>query len=252
MNWMRLALLVLWAGAGADGTARAALILSVDVGATALGPNAAGQTLDLFIDNTGDTALQAQGLTFRIQLDDGLGGGNAPVITLVDLVSGTPWAGHVGSVINQTTQPEFWDVRVLSDIFGGQYAQLDPGSHTKLATVTFDTTGFTSGTWDLRLADFTLNPDPGDTKYNLFGSGNEVFPTINNGMLSVVPEPVNVALGFFGGACAGIGAWRWYRRRQRHSRITFQAGLMRKRWQRQRLLAQRISRFVRMLNTRTK
>lgn len=193
----RMALLGLLMCVAPIWSARAALVLNVNVGTVSLAPNMAGQTVDLFIDNTGDTALQAQGLTFRIELDDGLGGGNAPVITLVDLVSGTPWSGHLGSVINQTTQPEFWDVRVLSDIFGGQFAQLDAGSHTKLATVTFDTTGFTGGSWNLRLANFDLTPDPGDTKYNLFGSGNEVFPTINNGTLSVVPEPSTWIAGLF-------------------------------------------------------
>jgi len=204
----RLTLLGLLVMAGPTWSAGAAIILNVDVGTIPLSANTPGQPVDLFIDNTGDTAFQAQGLTFRIQLDDGLGGGNAPIITAVNLVNGTPWAGHLGSVNNQTTQSEFWDVRVLSDFFSSQFAQLDANSHTKLGTVTFDTTGFTSGSWNLRLADFTLAPDPGDTKYNQFGSGNEFFPTINNGQITVVPEPSTWFAGIFALSVAAVASLR--------------------------------------------
>lgn len=202
---------------GSSWSVRAAVDLSITVGTIGLSPNTPGQTVDLFIANTGDTAFKTQGLTLRFQIDDGLGGGNAPILTMVDAVNGTPWVGNLlGSQNNQTTQSEFWDVRLFSDFLGGQYAELGANSVTKLATATFDTTGLTSGTWDFRLASFTLNPNPGDTKYNLFGSGIEFFPTVNNGQISVtpVPEPVHLALPIFGSLAVLIGgARRWWRRK---------------------------------------
>ena len=206
MKLSRLALLGLLAAGGLSWSARAGLY--INVGTIDLNPNTAGQTVDLFIDNTGATAFQAQGLTLRLQVDDGLGGGNAPILTAVNAVTGTPWAGQLGSVNNQKTEPEFWDVRIFSDFFSGKYAELGPNSHTLLATVTFDTTGLTSGTWDFRLANFTLTPNPGDTKYNLFGTGNEFFPTVNNGQLTVVPEASTWLAGMFALSVAAFSGLR--------------------------------------------
>jgi hypothetical protein len=190
--WL-LVLALAFAAARID-SVQAAFILSIDVGNITLNPNQAGQQRDVYIQNTGDTDFQAQGLTLRLQLDDGLGGGNAPTISNVNAVNGTPWEGQLGSVINQTTQTEFWDVRVLSDAFGGKSATLGAQSQTKLATVTFDTTSLSSGTWAFKLAGFDITPNPGDSKYNALGSGTEIFPTVNNGLISVVPEPASYAL----------------------------------------------------------
>lgn len=100
---MKRSRLVLW-GLLASGlqiwSTHAAVILNVDKGDRPLAGNTSGQTVDLYIVNTGDT-LQAQGLTFRLQL--GLGG---PSITSLDLVTGTPWAGQLGSTTILNSQPQ--------------------------------------------------------------------------------------------------------------------------------------------------
>lgn len=98
----------------------------------------------------------------------------------------------------------------MSCFFEGKYAELGAGSSTKLATVTFDTTGFESGSWALTF---------GGTKYNPFGDpGNEIFPTFTSGQINVtpVPEPVHLALPIFGGLAVLIGGVRqWCCRKTR-------------------------------------
>ena len=182
----------------------AAVILNVDLGDRPLVGNTAGQTVDLYIDNIGDTTLQASGLTFVLQLVGG-GGISGPSVTAVNVLTGTPWQGLTLLANPQSQGPALWDLRYV-DISGG-YAELAAGSHTKLATVTFDTTGFESGSWALTF---------GGTKYNQFLTGTEFFPTFTSGQINVsaVPEPVDVALPIFGGLAVLIGGVRrWCRQK---------------------------------------
>ena len=53
----------------------------------------------------------------------------------------------------------------------------------------------------LDLPDLTLEP-------------NQVNPAFFDGTLTVVPEPVNVALPVFGGMVALAGGYRWWYRRK--------------------------------------
>jgi len=183
-------------------SAQAAVILDVDVGNPSLAGNTAGQTFDLYIVNNGDT-LQAQGLTFRLEI---LGGSGLSISSL-DLVTGTPWAGQLGSVTIVNSLPQLWEVNVLSDFFSNKYAELGASSSTKLGTITFDTAGLGTGPW-------TLVFD--GTKYNPLGNpGNEIFPTFTGGQITLtpVPEPVHVALPIFGGLAVVIGGVRRWRHR---------------------------------------
>jgi hypothetical protein len=44
---------------------------------------------------------------------------------------------------------------------------------------------------------------------------NDDIPTLVNGLVTVIPEPVNVALGLLGGVWALGGVWRGWRSRRR-------------------------------------
>ena len=71
-----------------------------------------------------------------------------------------------------------------------------PGSLTHGATVTFDTTGFSTGRWD-----FLLTGTRGGNSTELLSPTAESLPlTITNGELVIVPEPSVTVL-----VLAGLG-----------------------------------------------
>lgn len=205
MKLSRLILSGLLAAGIQSWSTHAAVNLSVDVGSNPLVGNTGGQTVALRLLNTGSDPLQANGLTFQLTLVGG-GSPSGPSITAVDLVTGTPWAsaGSPSIAPGGSTSPAFWDLRYV--FFSGS-ATIGANSDTLLATVTFDTTGFTSGTWSLGLD---------GTKYNQVGTSIEFFPALNNGEITInaVPEPVHMALPIFGGLAVLIGGVRrWCRRK---------------------------------------
>ncbi len=81
--------------------AHAAILLEINVGIQPLLSETPGQPIDLFINNTGSDDFITQGATLKFEIDDGLGGGNAPVITGIDLITGTVFQ----SVGTQTPPP---------------------------------------------------------------------------------------------------------------------------------------------------
>ena len=124
---------------------------SVPVGTHTLQPNTPGQRVQIFV--TGGLAVQ--GMNFNAQIADGgpeLGGSiDGPDITGVDVLAGTIFAN------NNTGQQNPGSFSQL----GIRYTTTNTGTVNAsglLGTITIDTTGFSSGGFDLRL-DNTLNGD---------------------------------------------------------------------------------------------
>lgn len=188
-----------------------AQVLLIDLASQpiSLSPDLAHQEVTLLVANPGSTDVRVNAATFKFQIGDGPEGVIAPRIMGVDLILGTPWslAGAVQSTV--TSHPEYHDVRVFANFFGGLYATLPPDSLTPLGTITFDTTGISGGTWSFRMAD--LSVDPVNTKYELLGGGT-LFPIVTLGSVAVVPE-IELA-GTATALCllASLGLRRWTHR----------------------------------------
>jgi len=152
----------------------------VVVGNHALRPNMANQTIAIGV--TGADPIE--GLNFRIQVEDGgplppaAGPPTGPVITSVDLITGTIFADNFSEQTDLLRLDQIW-VQSVTTESGTVIAD------GLLATVTFDTSGFTQGSFRLALAE-TLD---GPTDF----AGIPI--TITDGMLHVVPEPSNWIMG---------------------------------------------------------
>jgi len=137
----------------------AANVPLIDVGDHFLLPETPGQQIQIWVSG----GQPVEGLDFYIQVADG--GPEAvelelidppgilgPIITDVDLITGTIFAtnnwGLMSTYINDVI-PQFFDVGLLT--FAGSVL-----ANGLLATVTIDTTGFASGTWELHMEN-TLN-----------------------------------------------------------------------------------------------
>lgn len=144
-----------------------------------LQPDTAGQTITLHV--TGDTAVQ--GLNFNATIADGgqeFPGGSidGPTFQSVDLIAGTIFAGNNAGQTDNASIPQFISASVTTQ--SGTVV-----SDGLLATLTIDTTGFFSGSFDLTLS------EPGGTgEINFAGIPIE---TRGNGQL-VIPEPASVAM----------------------------------------------------------
>ncbi len=123
----------------------------IDVGHHFLQPNQAGQAIDLYVTG-GD---MVSGLNLWVQVGDGgpertlLGldpGTAGPHITSIDIKTGTIFAGVTDEPVNNQVIPQLGDVSLA--LLG---AVPSVAANGRLATVYFDTTGWTSGTWDLSL-----------------------------------------------------------------------------------------------------
>jgi hypothetical protein len=164
--------------------ASASAALLIDFGDQTLLPNTPGQSVAITISNDG-APVPLGAFELFIQVADGgpewaAGSIPGPRIEAVNLLTGTPFesnnlGGQFGSLDN-LPQRQFWGV-VGSPT-------LPTGSDQLLATVTFDTTGFDAGTWDVFL---TGSPLP--TSRLLNPQSDPYAVTIMNGTLTVVPEP---------------------------------------------------------------
>ena len=152
--------------------------ITIEVGDHELQPNMSSQTIQIPV--TGSDSVQ--GLNLLVQLGDGgaaLGGvdGSAPAITEVETTSGTIFAGNNtgNNVISSSNQ--FWEVSTTTS----------SGSVTAsgiLAVLQIDTTGFSAGQFDLKLADVSGF----DTDFA------PVVADITNGTVTVIPEPAAPAI----------------------------------------------------------
>ena len=156
-------------------------------------PDTPGQEIEIFVrpdenltPDAGEIADdEVQGVNLNIQIGDGgrdAGGSvDGPVITGVDLFSGTIFEGNntgEGSG-NGVLVPQ---VAFFSTTTGSGTVKADG----LLATVTIDTTGFFvgDGPFDLILSQTVNNPTN-------FGPVN---PEVTDGTLAIVPEPTSIAV----------------------------------------------------------
>jgi hypothetical protein len=169
-----------------------AQLLVFQPGTISLQPNMANQQVEFEVRNDGGST-DVYALELSIRVGDSTSG---PQITGVNLLTGTAFQnnnnnGQFGDPSNQAWQ-QGWAVEAGSF---SPLPHLSPGDNL-LATVTFDTTGLTSGTWDL-IFDF-----PGETRY-VDGVGETIPMQVSNGQLTVVPEPSEYA------AMAALGCLAW-------------------------------------------
>lgn len=208
------------AGLGLLGSSTASAALIVDLGDIELSRNTAGQIVFVDVWNNDPSAVSVAGLNFNFQvadsgpddLSDGSGWGviDGPNITGVDIITGTPFEGNSSPVTAGLEGHQ----AVMYSVTTDHDTVTIPGNGTvRLATLTFDTTGFTLwGTWSIMLA----VDDPGvfhiDTDF-VNSIGDSLLVDAPSGTLSVVPEPVTSSV-FAGCALLGlVGYRRWQRRR---------------------------------------
>ncbi len=177
---MRFAFLIVclaWMAAGS----RAAV--TIDLPEITLLPNTPGQAFDVFLLNEGES-IQVVGIGFNIQVADGgtpAGGNtNGPAIAFVDIFTGTVFATNNngpsggGSIVPQVYERGTMTRRDTT-------VTIEKGT-SKVATVTLDTTGFSSGTFPL-----TLKTRNGPAKY--LGLSGDLFPALFDGSLTVAARP---------------------------------------------------------------
>jgi len=169
----------------------AALGATIDVGYHALLPNTSGQQIDILVAGGENVA----GVDLFAQVGDGgpelvnvglPAGTDGPELASADLLSGTIFAGT--SAI-QVDQDRAGVVQVLAA--GAALSDPPPAPQTvpamgRLVTLTIDTTGFFSGTFDLALAGVLPSLDGGPFDTTLVGSGGTpIAASITNGTIEV-------------------------------------------------------------------
>ena len=193
----------------------AGLALGLDVGSPIqLLPSTAGQTIDLFLSNSGAN-VDVGGFDLKVGLSGP--GGPAPAITSVDLRAGSVFT--VGNSVQSfdaanTGLLQFWSVSVNDPFSPPTLA--GGGSLTKIGTLTISTLGVSSGQWLLS----AVLPES-----SLVGPFGDSLPlTVGNSTLEVggaVPE-LSVTLPVSG---AALLAWVVARKRSRAARLQAFAAL---------------------------
>jgi len=184
----------------------AAAGLFLDVGNITLSPNQADQQRVFQVQNTGGAPVETLGIQFNIQIADGSAIILTPTITHVDILTGTIFQDDNTSQGGRMDTVRRWEVYTLEN--GSPPKPSVPTGFSTVATVTFDTTGFSAGSWGL-----SFSVPSGSTAY-FDASGNPLAMTLYDGTLTVVPEPVNVALSIFGGLAVLTGGLRFWCRRK--------------------------------------
>ncbi|MFO1497500.1 MAG: hypothetical protein U1G07_03725 [Verrucomicrobiota bacterium] len=168
--------------------------LIIDLPEINLQPDQAHQTFEVYVQNPDASRSDINGIQFNIQTADGgpqVGGVTlAPKITDVDLTTGSLFQNNNGySGSGQQTGGQIFVRGTLTS--SGTVTIPNGTPFKKIATVEIDTTGFFGGVFSMTLD--TLN---GPTRFT--STGGNVFPTLIDGSITIVPE-VN-ATGLVAGA----------------------------------------------------
>jgi hypothetical protein len=201
---------------GAGLATRAALIL--DLPDLTLQPNQPNQIFTISVQNDGSSATLT-GVQLQLIVGNGdvaIGGsGGAPAFQAVSLLApGSLFAGNNtgdGGAGNFATDfPPNGLKQLFQRLTSTSSGTVALGTGTfDLATVTFDTTGIGPGNYS-----WAATSQFGASFFTDTSPGGVVTPTLAGGTLTVVPEPVNVALSIFGGLAVLTGGWRrWCRRK---------------------------------------
>jgi hypothetical protein len=152
---------------------------TINVGNHTLLPNTPNQAINIYVSG----AQMVPGLVLYVQVGDGgpertqtgiaTEGTDGPSISAVDIKTGTIFAGSSALQINQAGLPQWIhsEIAVSSDV----------AANGKIATIWIDTTGFTSGTYDLKLAG-TLEGSSNGAADTIF---NTVPAQITNGTITI-------------------------------------------------------------------
>jgi hypothetical protein len=198
-------------------TARAALFL--DLPDLTLQPNQANQIFTISIQIS-DASVQLTGVQLELIIGNGdvaVGGsGGAPAFQAVSLLaSGSVFAGNNTGDRGAGNFAANFPPNGLRQVFqrltstSSETVTLSPGTFD-LATVTFDTTGIGPGVYSWSAA---TSPN-GLSFFTDTSQGGKVNPTLFGGTLTVVPEPVNGALGIFAGLVSILSFVRGWRARR--------------------------------------
>ena len=156
----------------------------INVGDHNLLPNTSGQVIEFSVSG-GDLVI---GLEFDIQVGDGgadIGGTDTgPVMTAIDLLSGTIFEGGTQGDVVEFPLARQSTVDVEETVT----------ANGPIASVTFDTTGMFTGTYDLLLSGVAGSFNT--TFYD--EAGNPISTDVTNGTITI-PEPTSMALLAFGG-----------------------------------------------------
>ncbi len=149
----------------------------ISVGAISLLPNTPDQVCQIMVSGGAYVA----GLTLNISVGDGLDAGTAPRITGVDILGNAAdptifYGNNTGQVDANGVPDPYPEYETVQTTTG---SGLVPANGL-LADVTIDTTGFTSGTWALVLA------DPAGVATDFAGKS----AVINNGTITIVQAPL--------------------------------------------------------------
>lgn len=157
--------------------------LSITIGTINLQPDQANQPVEFMVSNdAAPTGVMVQ--LFRLQVEDGETATSAPTITSFDAVTGTIFDGNTAG---DTSSTPVTNKRIESSVVSNS-GTLNLLASSRIATVTFDTTGilFGEGPFAVSLTSTgaggpfaTLYRDP---------SNAPISPGLNDGQIVIVPE----------------------------------------------------------------
>ena len=195
---------------------------TISVGDHVLLANLPGQPVPIFV--TGGEPVS--GLNLFAQVGDGgpelidfglPAGTDGPEITNVDLKTGTIFEAIPDPQTMALGSPQVANFFIAISAPGGSVP-----ADGLLATLTIDTTGFSSGTWDLLFSG--VLPDLGGFDSDFAGvAADDIF----NGTITVVPEPAAIALASLGMIAFLLFTRQWLKAFRTKRQVPVGAGLAR-------------------------